>query len=44
MNMAGLFSRMGNISVSTAVVTVETGAISDDLFAPPPDYKLNLRK
>ena len=42
--MAALFSRMGNISVSTAVVTVETGAISDDLFALPADYKLNPRK
>jgi len=42
--MAALFSRMGNISVSTAVVSIETSALSDDLFAPPPGYKLNPRK
>jgi hypothetical protein len=42
--MAAIFSRMGNISVSTAVVTVETGALSENLFAPPADYKLNPRK
>ena len=42
--MAAILGRMGNISVSTAVVTVETGAISDNIFAPPADYKLNPRK
>jgi hypothetical protein len=42
--MAALLGRMGNMSISTAVVTVETGALSDNLFAPPADYKLNPRK
>lgn len=42
--MGALLARMGNISVSTAVRTVETGALSDDLFAAPADYKLNPRK
>jgi hypothetical protein len=42
--MAALFSRMGNIALSTAITTVETGALSDDLFAPPADYKLIPRK
>jgi hypothetical protein len=42
--MASLLGRMGNMSVSTAVVTVETGALSNDLFAPPADYKLNPKK
>jgi hypothetical protein len=42
--MAALLSRMGNIAVSSTVVSVESGALSDDLFAPPADYKLNPRK
>jgi hypothetical protein len=42
--MAAVFGRMGNMSFSTAVVTVETGALADNLFAPPADYKLNPRK
>lgn len=42
--MAALLSRMGNTAVSTAITTVETGALSDDLFAPPADYKLIPKK
>jgi len=42
--MAALLSRMGNIAVSSTVVSVETGALSDDLFAPPADYTLNPRE
>jgi len=38
--MGALFSKIGNIALSTAVVDVETGALSDDLFAPPAGYKL----
>jgi hypothetical protein len=42
--MAAVLGRMGNMSLSTAVVTVETGALANDLFAPPADYKLNPKK
>jgi hypothetical protein len=42
--MAGLFARMGNISFSTKVDAVETGALADELFAPPAGYKLNSKK
>lgn len=42
--MAGLLAKMGNVSFSTTVTTVETGALADDLFAPPADYKLNPKK
>ncbi len=42
--MAGLLGRMGNISSTTTVESVETGPLSDDLFAPPAGYKLNTRK
>jgi hypothetical protein len=42
--MAGLLARMGNMSFTTRVEAVETGPLSDDLFAPPAGYKLNQRK
>ena len=42
--MAGLLAKMGSVSFSTTVTTVETGALADDLFAPPADYKLNPKK
>jgi hypothetical protein len=42
--MAGLFARMGNVSFSTKVDAVETGALTDELFAPPAGYKLNSKK
>lgn len=42
--MAGLFAKMGNMSFSTKVDAVETGALADDLFAPPAGYKLNTKK
>jgi hypothetical protein len=42
--MAGLMSRMGNISMTTTVDSVEAGPLPDDLFAPPPGYKLNQKK
>jgi len=38
--LAALFNRMGNIGLSTAVTDVQTGALADDLFAPPAGYKL----
>ena len=42
--MAGLFARMGNVTMSTRIDSVETGPLSDELFAPPAGYKLNSKK
>ncbi len=42
--MAGLMSKLGGMSMSTFVESVETGTLADDLFAPPADYKLKTRK
>lgn len=42
--MAGLLSRMGNVTMSTTVDTVEVGPLADTLFAPPAGYKLNQKK
>jgi hypothetical protein len=35
---------MGNISMLSTVESIETGALADDLFAPPAGYKLNQKK
>ena len=42
--LGGLLARMGNMSMATTIQSVETGALGDDLFAPPAGYKLNLKK
>jgi hypothetical protein len=42
--MAGLFAKIGNLTMSTTVTSVAEGALADDLFAPPAGYKLNNRK
>jgi hypothetical protein len=42
--MAGLMSKMGNMTSTTTVQSVEVGPLADDLFAPPAGYKLNTRK
>jgi len=42
--MAGLLARMGNISMTSTVDSVETTALGDDLFAPPAGYKLSPKK
>jgi len=42
--MAGLLARMGNLTMTTTVDSVEVGALADDLFAPPAGYKLNQKK
>ena len=42
--LGGLLARMGNMSMATTVQSVETGALTDDLFAPPAGYKLNQKK
>jgi hypothetical protein len=42
--LGGILARMGNMSMATTVQSVETGALADDLFAPPAGYKLNQKK
>lgn len=42
--MGGFLAKLGNISMTTSVDSVETGALSDDLFVPPAGYKLNPKK
>jgi hypothetical protein len=42
--LGGLMARMGGASFQTAVQSVEVGAVADDLFMPPPGYKLKERK
>jgi hypothetical protein len=42
--MAGLLARMGNVTMTTTVDSVETATLADDLFAPPAGYKLNQKK
>lgn len=42
--MAGFFAKLGNMSMATTVDAVETTALADDLFAPPPGFKLNSKK
>ena len=42
--MGGLLARMGNISMTSTVESVDTHSLADDLFAPPAGYKLNPKK
>ena len=42
--MAGVFAKMGNISMTQSVQSVETGALAADLFAPPAGYKIKEQK
>jgi hypothetical protein len=42
--LAGLMARMGNVTMTTTVDSVEVAPLADDLFAPPPGYKLNQKK
>jgi hypothetical protein len=42
--MAGLFAKMGNITMKSTVDSDETGALGDELFAPPAGYKLSPKK
>jgi hypothetical protein len=42
--LSGMFAKLGNITMTSTVETVETTALADDLFAPPAGYKLNVKK
>lgn len=42
--MAGMLSKMGGISATTTVQSVDVGPLAADLFAPPAGYKLKEQK
>ena len=42
--MAGMMAKMGNMNMTTTTESVDTAAISADMFAPPAGYKLNSKK
>jgi hypothetical protein len=42
--MAGLMAKMGGMTMSNTVESVETGTLAPEMFAPPVGYKLNARK
>ena len=42
--MAGVLAKMGNISMTTTVTSVETGSLAADMFAVPAGYKLKEQK
>jgi hypothetical protein len=42
--MSGMLAKMGNLSSQSIIEDVQTGALADDLFAPPADYKLKTQK
>jgi hypothetical protein len=42
--MAAALAKMGNISMTTTVQSVETGTLAADMFAVPADYKLKEQK
>ncbi len=42
--MASMMSKMGNLTMTTTVESIEVGALADDLFQPPAGYKVNEKK
>jgi hypothetical protein len=42
--MAAMMAKMGGMSMTSTVESIETGALADTMFAPPAGYKLNPRK
>lgn len=42
--MAGMLAKMGNITSTTTVTSIETTALAADLFAPPAGYKIKEQK
>jgi hypothetical protein len=42
--MAAMMAKMGNMTMTTTTESVDTAAISADMFAPPAGYKLNAKK
>jgi hypothetical protein len=42
--MASMLSKMGNVTMTTTVTSIEAGALAAELFAPPAGYKLKEQK
>ena len=42
--MAGMMAKMGNITSTSTVESIETSAVAAEMFAPPAGYKLNQKK
>jgi len=42
--MAGLMAKMGNVTVTSVVTSVDTASIPDSMFEVPAGYKLNQKK
>jgi hypothetical protein len=42
--MAAIMSRMGNMTMTSIVDSVDVAPLTDELFAPPAGYKLNQKK
>jgi hypothetical protein len=42
--MAAMMAKMGNMTMTTLTESVDTAALSADLFAPPAGYKVNPKK
>ena len=42
--MAGMLAKMGNISMTNTVTSVETTTLAADLFAVPAGYKIKEQK
>jgi hypothetical protein len=42
--MGGVLSKIGNVTMTTTVHSVDVGPLADALFAPPAGYKLNHKK
>lgn len=41
--MAGLMAKMGGMSMTSTVQSVETGTLAAEMFAPPAGYKINTK-
>ena len=41
---AGMMAKMGGMSMTNIVESIETGPLAADLFAPPAGYKLKEQK
>jgi hypothetical protein len=42
--LAGILAKIGNVTMTTTIDSVEVAPLADDLFAPPADFKLNQKK
>ena len=42
--MAAIMSKIGTVTMTSTVDSVEVAPLADDLFAPPAGYKLNQKK